>query len=359
MKRYIKPVSYFLVLIFLLIYLIVERENVMTAIDFSVDYSLSTLIPSLFPMIFISCVFINSPAKKIVSKLFSPVCRCFFRLSSACACPIIFGMLFGYPVGAKLTSIALKNGEISEQEASRLLLFCINPGFPFCVIFVGGSVFRNINIGIYIFVSTVIASLLTGYIFSFGQKLNKEQIRSQKSLNLTEILSQSATNSLSSTLTMCLYISIFSCFSSLLRYIISYSGVLLIPVIDTRDITSTVFFIFEVTRGIINSVNMSASLTVIVFGIAFAGICVHMQVFSLFKFRINFRKFYISRVIYSIITVLSFSTISYFCPIEQAVMSSFSLSINKGTSTASLSLVLLVCSYIYMNKSVEKNKNLC
>lgn len=358
MKKNLKIIMYFTAFIFLFICGIKYREQLSAGVTFGIDYSLQNLIPSLFPLMFLSCAITNSPAKNAVSYIFSPVCRYILRLPNCCACAVIFGLCCGYPVGAKITSILYKSNEISKDEARRLSLFCINPGFPFCVIFIGGVVFQNLQLGMYIFIAISIASLLIGVALSYKQKIPPKKLLPDTDNNFADIIAKSASQSLSSSLTMCLYVTIFSAFLPIfnLLNVLSY---LQIPFISPLNSGSVFWFIWEVTRGVITSCNAGVSYDIFVIGLAFGGLCVHFQVFSLFpKNVLSYSKFYFARVTHCVFSLFIFKIICEIKPIELSAFSTFSVEIVESTAATSICLILLASSFIYLNKNVENTKNL-
>lgn len=351
----INSIYYLIAFSFLLYCCVILREEIFSGVVIGVEYSLQNLIPSLFPMIFIACAINNSSAKTVISYIFSSFCRKVLKLPQCCACAVIFGLCLGYPIGAKLTSILLKNNEISKDEASRLILFCVNPGIPFTVVFVGGYVFQNVVLGFYIFLSTVIASLFIGFIISIKIKSpSKTKIKYSEN-SFTNIVAQSASQSLSSTLTMCLYITIFSAFSPLISYFSVLQNFYSIPFFSNKDIASVFWFILEITSAISNAVNLNAPLEIFIFGLSFGGLCVHLQVFSFFdKCIVNFKLFYLCRLIHSALCLSAFKFIIYMFPIEQTTSSNitnFNISPSTGTATTSICLILLSCTFIYLNKT--------
>lgn len=342
--------------------LIFFRKEISQGVLDGVNYSFSVLIPSLFPIMLISCMVCNSSFTGTVSKFFSPLINKVFRLSSYCTLPIIFGLVSGYPVGAKLTNNLYKTGKISENEAKRLLLFCVNPGVSFCVIYVGGVIFSSISLGVKMFFSTVISSIIVAFITRIGEKTPPKNSLKTEKIGFVKCMQLSSEQSLKASVNMCLYVVIFSAFIPLLDELfslLSLENILQLNLIYLeQELTLIIKFLLDVVTGV--SVGQGVlSSEIFVFALSFGGVCVHMQVFSIFKSNfINYKKFYAYKIISAIIAVCVFRILCTFSHNEMEVFST----VNKITSTptnttvmGSACLIILAFSFLLMRKKDEEN----
>ena len=111
MKR--KPLNLVLTALAMML-LILDSKGAFAYAAEGVDICLRTVIPSLFPFFVLSIYLTgNMGSGSVVRSV------------------LISGFLGGYPVGAQSAAQAFQNGNLSREEANRLLMFCSQPGPSF------------------------------------------------------------------------------------------------------------------------------------------------------------------------------------------------------------------------------------
>lgn len=90
---------------------------------------IQTVIPSLFPFFLLSILLTTSLMGRRV-QILCPVCH-LCRIPKGAESILIAGFLGGYPVGAQCVSQAFEAGQLSSDDAKRLLGFCNNCGPAF------------------------------------------------------------------------------------------------------------------------------------------------------------------------------------------------------------------------------------
>ncbi len=341
---------------------LVYRKEIALNVTKTIDYCLGNLIPSLFPMIFISAFLSVSAAKKLFEFSFSFVCRYLLKLPKCCATVIVFGLCCGYPVGSKLASKLLESGEINKEQANRLCCFCISPGIPFAIIFVGGVVLNSVFTGLLIFISITVSSLFFGVILGIKKPVPEVKTNSYQTLNFNDCMTLSAKTAMSSTVTLCLYVLIFSMFLTVLRFSGLYEKIVDLVFVNglflKKECSVLLAFFFEVVDGVNAANTLKVNSDIIVLGLSFGGLCVHFQLFSFFKKKtIVIWKFYFNRVLISFTSVQILRFLKAMFPIDAYVFSTTQTiipEISKSTATGSLCLILLCCTYIFLNKRLEK-----
>ena len=108
--------------------LILDSRTAFRGAEQGINLCIRTVIPALFPFIFLSTILTNSsPGNDRVltfpAKLFGIPAN-----ASSIWIPAFLG---GYPVGAQSVYQAYRNGNLSRQAAERLLAFCSNAGPSF------------------------------------------------------------------------------------------------------------------------------------------------------------------------------------------------------------------------------------
>ncbi len=346
--------------------LFLYRKEVSAGIVEGILYSLSALIPSILPFMFLSTLVTKLSIYGTICRIFSPVTKYLFRLPENTGGVTIAGLTCGYPVGAKLTAELLKRGGITEEEADRLILFCVNPGIPFTVLFVGGEILGSLKTGMILYFSVLLSNILAGFLLSIGKALPEKKRGLQKSESLSRAMSFSADSTLRACGTMAMYILIFRGLFALLHA----SGVYQFLVEKTQTSVFTpqeraalLSFLLEVTTGISDAFTLSAPLSVYGFGLGFGGICIIFQLVSFFDgFRQNITDILISRLLSAIVSCNIISLIDHFHPFPRKtleVFSSIDHPIPSATGTPLLGLVslcLLFGLYILREIGVAKAK---
>lgn len=254
---------------------------------------LNVITPSLFPFFVLSALVVDLGLATGLGRLLQRFMYPLFRVNGRCAAALILGFVGGYPVGAR-TAIALySQGQCTRTEAERLLAFCNNSGPAFILGVVGAGIFGDGRIGLLLYLTHALASLLVGLIFRFcggreegsvgAERTNKKPIRA---VSLPGAFTGAVKSALESTLS----ISAFVIFFSVVLRLLTHYGVLDLlagglahlgfrPMWAKRLVAG----LLELTSGV-SSLTESGSLTgrvsMAAFMLGWAGISVHCQVLS-------------------------------------------------------------------------------
>src|SRR5699024_8418272 len=125
------------------------------------DLCCNVIIPSLFPFFVLSSMAVDWGLAAYLGRLLGGVMRPLFRVSGSCAIAVVLGFIGGYPLGAKTAIELYRQGLCSKVETERLLAFCNNSGPAFILGVVGVGVFGSSAIGLLLYASHCLASLLT------------------------------------------------------------------------------------------------------------------------------------------------------------------------------------------------------
>lgn len=109
--------------------LILDSRTALAGATKGMELVLKTLIPSLFPFLFMSSL-ISTSLSGWFTKPLRVLCR-ICGIQSDQASLLILGLMGGYPVGAQAIVTAQRNGQLSKSTAHRLLGFCNNAGPAF------------------------------------------------------------------------------------------------------------------------------------------------------------------------------------------------------------------------------------
>lgn len=123
-----------------LLALILDTKTALSGATEGVELCIRTVIPSLFPFIFLS-VMLNQAIMGMSMPFLKPLCH-FLRIPEGAESLLLLGLLGGYPVGAQCCAEAVRYGNISRETGRRMLSFCSNAG-PAFLFGIGSTLFTS------------------------------------------------------------------------------------------------------------------------------------------------------------------------------------------------------------------------
>lgn len=118
----------------------------------------SSAVPSLYPFCVLSAFFVCSGLCGYLGKFLEKPVRVLFALPGSAGAAACMSFVAGYPVGAGMTAALFSDGRISQSDAQRMTLFCVNAGPAFVIGGVGVGMLGSVRAGVIIFVSLTLAS---------------------------------------------------------------------------------------------------------------------------------------------------------------------------------------------------------
>lgn len=322
----------------------------------------NVIIPSLFPFFIISELLIDLGFVQILGHLLSPLMGPLFAVSGQGAFPLTMGMVSGYPVGAKLSSSLRLKGEISLNEANRLICFTSTSGPSFMLGAVSIGMLANPSLAPLIllphYLSVLIIGLLMPFIIKGGQSRRtfrkKASFKGIKRVSLDfltikkpigPLISRAIKESLDTIMLIGGLVIFYSVLveilfsTKLIQGFIYFLGSSL--KVDSSIIKGILVGFFEVTIGC-KSIALSTStivtkLVLINLIIGWSGLSVHSQVLNfLGKTDLNSRLYILSKFIHGLISAF-LSYVLYNFKYKDLLIESFSkttlnYTINQGYS---------------------------
>lgn len=95
-------------------------------------YCINILVPSLFPFMALSTLIVISGFAERIGRWFHRTVSVLFYLPGCAGAAIVMSLIGGYPVGAKGIAGLWKQGALTDEQAARMLCFCVNSGTGFC-----------------------------------------------------------------------------------------------------------------------------------------------------------------------------------------------------------------------------------
>ncbi len=251
------------------------------------------IIPSVYPFMIIAdliAVTVDFSSLRLMGSVFERI----FKISRAGMSAFFLGIICGFPLGVKHAHDLYINGKITKEELERLIGFSNNTGPAFLVSGIGLGLRGNIAEGILLYISMCLAAILVGALFGIGKSIGVEyesEERSTYTFSLTESIKSAGQN----TLTVCSFLTFFSCLCGTMRKLLgqSYPYIFIISFLEVGNATS----ILSKTPllGDLSSLVLSA------FAVGFSGFSVHLQALSfLHGSNISTKKYFLMKLLQGI-----------------------------------------------------------
>lgn len=274
---------------------------------------LGTLIPSLFPFMILSSFIIESGCANILGIKLNKLAKLVFFLPGNCIPTVILSLIGGYPVGARNIKSLYEYGYIDDDTAERMSMFCVGAGPAFIIGVVGSVMFHSYNLGMILFVTQIIASLVIGIVLGLiarkrGISCNSSFSYNRQLNNLSDSFVQATTETSFATINMCAFVTLFSAIIALLQVsgILEFISMFLIHIgVDSSTALALIPSILEITNGCYISNSVNATPLFLAFILSFSSFSVIFQLLSAMKgIKFSKLKFVAFRVIHAILATL-------------------------------------------------------
>ena len=185
----------------------------------------NVIVPSLFPFFVLSSLVVDLGLAAYLGRALERVMRPLFRVSGSCAAAVALGFIGGYPVGARTALQLYQQGLCTKTEAERLLSFCNNSGPAFILGVVGAGVFGDSRVGLLLYLTHALASLIVGLLFRFyggsegGQRpKHTPQAKPIQAVTLPAAFTGAVSRSFQNTLNICAFVIFFAVILQLMSF---------------------------------------------------------------------------------------------------------------------------------------------
>ena len=304
------------------------------------EMAAQAVAPALLPLLMIFNLIMKSNASLSVQNMLAPFTEKVLRLPRTAGPAILFGLVGGYPTGALLTEGLYQSEDIDDKTARRLLRFNVNGGAAFIITTVGAVVLKSERAGLILFASDTLAALAAAVISAFGTEKVKNSHNGYSSLPFYSALSEAVSSSVKSVFNISAYIILFSALCAVLQ------------------IPEAAKPLLEITGGVVED-GALFSLPELAALLAFAGFCIHFQLFAIIKsVHMSYGDFFIWRVVHALLSygichllLIIFPTeISVFSNSAQGLPAAFSLNLTLAV------LMALGCAVIVLDLEGKKRK---
>ncbi len=289
-----------------MILIAVNSAQILGCVKKSLGVCFSSVIPSLFPFMVLSSLFVEScdeDSFKIIGKVTGRVLG--IRKSANAA--FICGLICGYPIGAKCTAELYRAKKISASEAESLIAYSNNSGPLFVIGAVGVGIYGSLKTGLILYAVQIFSALCAARILKYYTVypvVSSQRICAKKN-GFTGSVCTAAVN----VINICGFIVFFSVINELIKPATSHFP---------PFVRSSVLSFIEITNAVVElkgeSFPYAVKLAMVSFALGWSGISVHMQVKSLIKDTgLSMKKYYITRLFIGIMSsVITYITLTKF-----------------------------------------------
>jgi len=297
-----------------------------------INLCIETLLPSLFPFMFVSALFSSSVSTKNSHNKLDSFFQKVLGIDFSCVQSLLLAAFGGYPVGAVTVNNLYKKGVLTEKQSRFMIYIAFGSGMGFLVSYTGANLLSSREAGVLLFSAQLITIFFMVLLSRIFLRPLGKQIKAEKNFTFPEhneknhsnidreekslfyLIFQSALTAGKSAFGMCLIVVLFSAVSGIILPLLSYNSFL-------RD---NFLALWEVSAGVKNFAN-SAPLWFLGFITGFGGICVHLQVYFAAK-DISFSKslFFIFRVMQGFINGCVIYILTMFFPVFENTADVFS-----------------------------------
>lgn len=306
------------IIIFIMAAIIIDPPRYIASARIGLTVFAMNVIPSLFPFMFLTKLLIETGGfrsefgflGKIYSKIFNLPRKSFYIFLLAAVC--------GYPIGAKLISEGRQRGELTDPSAKKLTALCSNASMIFLIGTVGCAMLGSLTAGIIIYLSNLVACILTAILMSFfyREKDFSESYAIPQVQNAKGALFSAMSDSVMSVFIVGGYITLFSVIGEALvaskivlplQYLLG--GILSLMTVSPHVANGIVSGLLEFTNGC-NAVstyglNVSVSAPICAFMTGFGGLSVSMQCLTYLKqVQIKTSYYFLTKILHGIISLL-------------------------------------------------------
>jgi len=271
----------FLFLLFTLIVLFLANAAAVGAgVKRGLSLCTGRILPSLFPFLVLSELFVLSGAGETLSCLLSLPMQRIFGLSGKGATALLLGMLCGLPVATSTAVSLYRENEMTKEELHRLLLFGNMPGLGFVVSGVGIGLFGSLTAGLLLFsfclISTTVCGLFLFLTMGRGNTVKQDAHTPAAPLPIARLFTEAVTRAGRSLLVIFAFVIFFSALSACMTSLLAAKG-------GHTTLSALLGGMLEMTGGIFSTAALHprSAFLLTAFLLGFSGFSVFLQIFSI------------------------------------------------------------------------------
>lgn len=263
-----------------------------------------TLLPTLLPFLILSQLILKTDLIQMIKKWFGPFFQKLFHCSENGAFCILCGFLCGYPVGARLIALQIREKNLSVSEGQYLLSFCSNLSPMFCISFgiregIGSD--RIFPYLLFIYGSALLFGLLNRPPKPSEVPAIVQKKQTSFSDPLFQIIDVCIIDSFLIMIKLCGYLILFSLLNSILATVLPKDNPLLFSAAAAfSEISSGLSLLGSLPKGLFRSALAVAAMT-------FGGVCCIFQTNSVLNGSgLSLKKYVLAKILTTFLALLLF-----------------------------------------------------
>ena len=232
--------------------------------------------------------------------------------------PLLFGLLSGLPLGAKLTADAVRNGQLNKKQGQFLLTLCNNCSLMFLTAYVAGDQLQQPESGLLFLLFIPLASLLSAIIITIPNPFKNSSRISNKAAYPTRQISaascsapvpsdsfiRSVSGSIMDSFTVLTMVGGYVIlFSVLAEFLLQINSLAILPLVASLEMTTGIRAVCASSLPPTAKLLLSAAAASFT---GFSGIAQTLDVFS--GSGLSARAYLLSRLLSALFTILLFCT---------------------------------------------------
>lgn len=297
----------------------------------------STVVPALFIFMVFSFYISHTNSKIYIGLLFKPIFRLINIKNTNICSYIVLSLIGGFAVGGYFLSLIEKKYNVTKNALGVLSILMSNNSPAFIIMAVGTGIFNNFKLGVMLFLSITLSSLLTACIFSYIYSFSLEILEEVNDIEQSSFI-QSITTSVKAMIDICGVIVVAFTACKVIGLYVTNQYVLLLLVSLT-----------EVTTACVTSVELFGKNIYLVCAIlALTPISAVLQLKSFSQRNISFKILLFSKLIHLPLSILIFKILINLFPYAAVVYSNTGNIVNAYWNSAPISVTLFVFCIVFV-----------
>lgn len=275
------------------------------AVTESLSICASSIIPSLFPFMILTDLWIISGCADYIGRISSKWMRACFHMPGISASALITGAVGGFPLGAKTVTSLYSDGKLTKAQSEHLLLYCSNAGPAFIFGVIGQRIFHSTTAAMLLWGIHLAGALILGVLFRPKYRALPSEDSGAPATKPTDGGFVSAiTKAGLDTIRICTFVILFSIVSTFIESILPTA-------IKTTAVSPLLFGLIELAGSTSHFQHIAPHIAFVLLSILLAwnGCCVHLQVSSVVsQSGLSMKKYFVGKLTHMLISfLLSFS----------------------------------------------------
>ncbi len=309
----------FSILIFLIMILIISNPSKYSKGTIEgINLFITAVMPGLFPFMLLTKLLTELGFVFKITKKCDKFSQKLFGTPGISLFAFFMSIISGYPIGAKIISELYQKGLISVSDAKKMSIFCTTSGPIFIIGAVGSGLFGEYKIGVILYLSHILSSIIIGIIFNLFSKKqpNDTSLKHQMQIDIIKkenIFASCVIETINSIFIVGAYITIFYLIGEILDTFKVMQAISEFLFLVTKPFKTTflecqsfTYGLLEVTRGCKSLAHCGTKLSIALCCgiISFSGLSIIMQSMAFLKTaKIKMHSFIFAKLVHMIVSI--------------------------------------------------------